>query len=157
MAKPNLMGMNLTELEGVVSSLRERPFRTRQLMRWIYEKGTEGFAQMTDISKGLKKRLEEVAYLEGMRLVKRANSRIDETIKFLFDLEDEERGETVLIRKAGRRTICLSTQVGCLLGCRFYATGKIVLRRNLKTVEIVGQVKDNPLHGWTGPPDGEVG
>ncbi len=134
------MGMNLGEMEELVSSLGKRPFRARQLMKWIYEKGAEGFAQMTNLSKGLRKRLEEVSYLGRMKLVQRADSQQDQVTKFLFALEDGEKIETVLIKEAGRRTICLSTQVGCPLGCRFCATGKIGLRRNLTAGEIVGQV-----------------
>jgi len=134
------MGMALEEMEGLVSSLGERPFRAKQLMKWIYEKGAESFAQMTDLSKGLQERLKEVSYIGGMRLVQRVDSPLDEATKFLFALEDGEKIETVLIREAGRRTICLSTQVGCPLGCRFCATGKIGLRRNLTAGEIVGQV-----------------
>lgn len=134
------MGMNLGEMEELVSSLGERPFRGRQLMKWIYEKGGESFAQMTDLSKELRERLDEVAYLDRMRLVKRADSRLDQATKLLFELEDGKKVETVLIRESGRRTICLSTQVGCPLGCRFCATGKIGLRRNLKAGEIVDQV-----------------
>jgi len=134
------MGMNLGEMEELVSSLGERPFRGRQLMKWIYEKGGESFAQMTDLSKELRERLDEVAYLDRMRLVKRADSRLDQATKLLFELEDGGKVETVLIRESGRRTICLSTQVGCPLGCRFCATGKIGLRRNLKAGEIVDQV-----------------
>ena len=134
------MGMNLGEMEGLVSSLGERPFRARQLMKWIYGKGAESFAQMTDLSKGLQERLKKVSYIGGMRLVQRVDSPLDEATKFLFALEDGEKIETVLIREAGRRTICLSTQVGCPLGCRFCATGKIGLRRNLTAGEIVGQV-----------------
>jgi len=140
MAKVNLMGMNLGEMEELVSSLGERPFRGRQLMKWIYEKGGESFAQMTDLSKELRERLDEVAYLDRMRLVKRADSRLDQATKLLFELEDGKKVETVLIWESGRRTICLSTQVGCPLGCRFCATGKIGLRRNLKAGEIVDQV-----------------
>ncbi len=134
------MGMNLAEMEELVSSLGERPFRARQLMKWIYEKGAENFAQMTDLSKELRERLEEVSYLGRMKMVKRVDSRLDGATKFLFELEDGGKVETVLIRESGRRTICLSTQVGCPLGCRFCSTGKIGLRRNLKAGEIIAQV-----------------
>ncbi len=140
MAKVDLLGMDLRKMEELVCEMGEKPFRARQLMKWIYEKGAESFAQMTDLSKDLRERLEEVSYLGSMRLVKRVDSRFDGATKFLFELEDGERVETVLIREGGRRTICLSTQVGCPLGCTFCATGRIGLKRNLRAGEIVDQV-----------------
>ncbi len=140
MDKVNLIGMELGEIEGLLSQMGERSFRAKQLMKWIYGKGVGGFSQMTDLSKGLRERLAAVFSLGGMKLVQRMDSQVDKVTKFLFELEDGERVESVLIREGRRRTVCLSTQVGCPLGCRFCATGRVGLRRNLRAGEIVGQV-----------------
>ncbi|MBC7187330.1 MAG: 23S rRNA (adenine(2503)-C(2))-methyltransferase RlmN [Calditrichaeota bacterium] len=138
--KRQLVGMSMEELEQFACSMGEKPFRGRQLFAWLYNKRARDFAEMTDISKPLRLRLAEVAEIGLLRVVAVVSSRDGGTRKFLFELGDGERIESVYIREAERHTLCVSTQVGCALGCRFCATGRMGFRRNLSAGEIVDQV-----------------
>jgi len=140
MSKVNLTGMNLAELEAFVGSLGERRFRARQLFSWIYGKGTRSFDEMTDLSKGLRARLKDIAVIGGLAVTTTERSREDGTTKFLFELEDGERIEAVWIPEEGRRTVCISTQVGCPVDCGFCATGMMGFRRQLTAGEIIDQL-----------------
>ncbi|MDP2961060.1 MAG: 23S rRNA (adenine(2503)-C(2))-methyltransferase RlmN, partial [candidate division Zixibacteria bacterium] len=106
----------------------------------IYNKGVLDFAQMTDISKELRKKLCGIAYIEKLKLLEKQISQIDQTEKFLFELSDGKKIETVLMREKERVTLCISTQVGCALNCIFCATGSMGFERNLSAGEIVDQI-----------------
>lgn len=140
LTKTQLVGMGMQELEQFATALGEKPFRGRQLFAWIYNKKARDFAEMTDIAKPLRQRLTEVASIGLLRLVSEVTSGDGSTRKFLFQLGDGERIESVSIREGKRHTLCLSTQVGCALGCRFCATGQMGFRRNLLPGEIIDQV-----------------
>lgn len=122
-----------------VMALDEKPFRALQVFKWIWQKGVTDFEQMTNVSKALRKVLAERAYLSTLteRLVQRSS---DGTAKFLWGLEDGYAVESVLIPDDDRITLCVSSQVGCAMGCRFCLTGDMGLIRHLKPSEIVNQV-----------------
>jgi len=132
-------------LEEFFRQLDQPTYRARQVMGWIYRKGVEEFARMTDLGSRLRGLLEENARISQLALLDRRTASDRETEKFLFGLEDGLRVETVLMRYSedlgpDRMTVCVSTQVGCALGCRFCASGLGGLVRNLNSVEILDQV-----------------
>lgn len=135
----DLLGMTLEEIEEFIQGLGKERYRARQLFRWIYKKGVYNFGVMTDLSKSFREELARMARIWAPVEVHRAASE-DGVVKFLFRLEDGAHIESVLIRDDDRRTVCLSSQVGCPLGCRFCATGRMGFARNLAAGEIVGQL-----------------
>ncbi|MEW6049540.1 MAG: 23S rRNA (adenine(2503)-C(2))-methyltransferase RlmN [Candidatus Zixiibacteriota bacterium] len=147
MSRQNLMGYTMPQMESLVVSLGGKPFGGRQLFKWLYNTRLYDFDLMTDLTKELRRRLSSEYAFGHLRLAHSARS-VDGTEKFLFRLEDGRPVETVLIPDDGRRTLCISSQSGCALACRFCATGTMGLLRNLTVGEIVGQlmyVRD--LHG----------
>ena len=148
--KTSLKGLWTQDLEKLLSELGERRYKANQLALWIYDKGVTEFDQMTDLSKSLRDKLDSIAYIDAIKLRRAQTSEIDFSEKFLFELEDGERIETVLMLEKGRITVCVSTQVGCPLGCTFCATGKMGFERDLTPGEIVDQIialKDHrPTH-----------
>jgi 23S rRNA (adenine2503-C2)-methyltransferase len=135
-----LSGLTLDELTRFVTEeLGEQGYRARQIFRWIHQRGATSFDQMTDLSKSLRQRLGEVATLRF--LVKDLEQRsTDGTIKYRFRTADDKRIETVYMPSEDRRTLCVSTQAGCAMGCTFCMTATMGLQRNLTPAEIVGQV-----------------
>jgi 23S rRNA (adenine2503-C2)-methyltransferase len=140
MLKINLKGLWIEELESFLEELGEKKYKAKQLAKWIYNKGETGLEQMTDLSKELRRKLSEVAFIGNLRLIRKQVSRIDQTEKFLFELADDKKIETVLMREKNRITVCISTQAGCSLNCIFCATGKSGFERNLSAGEIVDQI-----------------
>jgi len=134
----DLKGMTLPELEEFLSRWGKERYRARQLFRWIYQKGVDDFAAMTDLSKELRGILASSCRLSGFP-AERVETSADGTEKYLFRLEDGEAVESVLIPDEGRRTLCISSQVGCALACGFCATGAGGFRRNMSSAEIVQQ------------------
>ena len=141
--KVNLLGLSRPELESFVASLGAKPFRARQLMKWIYRRGESDFAGMTDLAKDFRARLEEVAEVRPPSIVT-AQASADGTRKWLLRAPGatgiEQAIETVFIPEPGRGTLCISSQVGCMLDCSFCSTAKQGFNRNLSAAEIVGQV-----------------
>ncbi len=137
--KPNLLDFTYSELEQYCSELGEAPFRARQLWQWLWQKRERDFGRMTNISKELRERLGQTADVLWPEVVQVQTSR-DGTTKFLLALVDGQHIETVLIPEKDHFTLCLSTQVGCALGCTFCATGRMGLVRNLNMAEILGQI-----------------
>ena len=137
--KPNLLDFTYSELELFCSELGEAPFRARQLWQWLWQKRERDFGRMTNISKELRERLGREAVVLWPEAVQVQTSR-DGTTKFLLSLADGQRIESVLIPEKDHFTLCLSTQVGCALGCTFCATGRMGLVRNLNMSEILGQI-----------------
>ncbi len=135
----NLKALTEDELKDFVVSEGLEPYRASQLVCWIYEKGARTIEEITVFSKALRKELTRKAYISSLELLKRVSSE-DGTEKFLLRLEDGETIETVLIPDDQRLTLCISSQIGCAMGCRFCATAKIGFRRNLLPHEIVDQV-----------------
>ncbi len=140
MSKINLKGMTVQEIQNALDSLGIEPYRARQIFQWIYRKNATSFAQMTNLSKSLRQALSEKADILVLRPLSVRRSSESGTIKFLFALPDGNAVESVYIPDQKRRTVCVSTQVGCALKCRFCQTGKMGLTRNLTSGEIVDQV-----------------
>lgn len=141
--KTELLGMGIKELEDFMESVGESRYRGRQMHRWIYQKAVSSFYEMSDISRDLRTKLDELARISIPRVLKQRAS-IDGTRKFLMELEDKKRIESVVIphsrNKDTRYTLCISTQVGCPIGCVFCATGNSGFQRNLEAYEMIGQV-----------------
>ena len=140
MKKTNLTGLDLTELEQFAQDIGEKPFRGRQLFIWIYAKKAREFQMMTDLAKPLRAKLSEVAEIGKLSLADSTLSKTTQTRKFLFRLFDGAEIESVYIPEDKRRTLCISSQVGCALNCTFCATGSKGFQRNLDVGEIVDQV-----------------
>jgi 23S rRNA (adenine2503-C2)-methyltransferase len=146
MTKKNLKGLNLAELQSFVEELGEKKYRATQLYSWLYAKSAQSFDEMTNISKEFRTVLSQISYVPNLQLVTQSVST-DSTIKYLFKLNDDLAIESVLIpstkkssEEEKRLTLCVSTQVGCPLDCKFCATGTMGFTRNLTAGEIVDQV-----------------
>jgi 23S rRNA (adenine2503-C2)-methyltransferase len=137
--KTNLLNFNYQEMRQFFSELGEKPYRAQQVMQWIHQAGFYDFEQMTNLGKGLRERLTQIAEI---RLPDIADSQqsSDGTHKWLFKLDCGNCIETVFIPEAKRGTLCISSQVGCALNCSFCSTGKQGFNRNLTTAEIIGQL-----------------
>jgi 23S rRNA (adenine2503-C2)-methyltransferase len=156
--KLDLIGLSREALTEAVAELGEPPFRAKQIWHWLYHRGARQFAEMTSLSRAFRARLEERCVIgrpERLRALKSA----DQSEKFLLGLADGERIETVYIPdlEEERGAVCLSTQVGCTLSCRFCHTGTQRLERNLSAAEIVGQfLALRDYYGeWPTPREGE--
>ncbi|HCR13182.1 MAG TPA: 23S rRNA (adenine(2503)-C(2))-methyltransferase RlmN [Solidesulfovibrio sp.] len=135
----NLIDLTFHELETLIVSLGEPPYRARQVWQWLWQKGCRDIALMTDVSKALRAKLAEAADIVWPEVVRVRESE-DGTVKFLLGLADGEAVECVLIPEKDHYTGCLSTQVGCAMGCGFCATGTLGFRRNMTPGEMLGQV-----------------
>jgi 23S rRNA (adenine2503-C2)-methyltransferase len=135
----DLKGKSPEELEAFIASLGKQRFRTKQIVKWMYGRGVNSFGEMTDLSRAFREDLGKIAYVSSLKEISRAEAS-DGTVKFLFQLEDGERVESVLIFEGRRRTVCVSSQVGCPLGCAFCATGQMGFVRDLTAGEIVDQL-----------------
>jgi len=138
--KKNIKGLTEAELREVLTSLGVEKYRARQIMEWIYARGAGDFSSMTNLAKPLREKLSEHLYIAQLREVTRQISHKDGTVKFLFALEDGQTVETVLLRHDYGHSVCVSTQVGCAMGCSFCASGLGGLVRNLTAGEIIDQV-----------------
>jgi 23S rRNA (adenine2503-C2)-methyltransferase len=138
-ARTNLLGMSQDLLGQYFAERAEKPFRARQLMQWIYQRGAIDFDEMTDLSKKLREQLQGDAEIV-LPLVQSRHDSGDGTVKWLFATDCGQAVETVFIPEPGRGTLCISSQVGCALDCSFCATGAQGFNRNLTRAEIVGQV-----------------
>ncbi len=141
-SKPHLINLKSLSKDGIFDFVRKLglpKYRAGQLIHWIYEKHASSIEEITEFSKDLRNTLNEHAYISNLTLVKSMKSS-DGTEKFLFELEDGQKIESVLIPDKDRLTLCISSQVGCPLGCVFCLTGKLGLIRNLKSYEIVDQI-----------------
>ena len=137
----DLASMTRPELAQLCERWGERPFRAKQLFGWIQQKGARSIDEMTDLPKTLRARLAEEAALTVLTPRRRQASRTDGTIKYLFELPDGETIETVRMVYRHGVSLCLSTQVGCRMGCAFCASGIGGLRRHLTPGEILGQIR----------------
>ena len=135
----NLLNFDLEALAVFCEGLGEKRFRATQLFRWIHQKGASDFSQMTDLAKSLREKLPSSASIKGLNVVSRKTSA-DGTVKWLFDVGAGDVVETVFIPESDRGTLCISSQAGCAVGCRFCATGHQGFSRNLTTAEILAQL-----------------
>ena len=136
-----LKGMTLQELEEFATALGQPRYRGRQIAHWIYQRGATSFAEMMDLPAVLRARLAEEARVTSLAPVTEVTADGGDTRKFLLRLADDATIESVFMRyEDGRRSVCISTQVGCGMGCTFCATGLAGLTRNLTPAEIIDQV-----------------
>nr|WP_067287101.1 23S rRNA (adenine(2503)-C(2))-methyltransferase RlmN [Marinobacterium profundum] len=137
--KTNLLGLSPAKLEAFFAELGEKRFRATQVLKWIHQLGAESFDEMTNISKALREKLNAVAEIRPPEVVSQDISK-DGTRKWVIRVEGGSCVETVLIPEGTRRTLCISSQVGCSLNCSFCSTGKQGFNRNLTAAEVIGQV-----------------
>jgi len=135
----NLLDFDLEGLAAFCERLGEKRFRATQLFRWIHQKGADDFDQMSDLAKSLREKLKTSARVQGLSVITQHESA-DGTIKWLFDVGDGNAVEAVFIPEDDRGTLCVSSQAGCAVGCRFCSTGHQGFSRNLSTGEIVAQL-----------------
>jgi 23S rRNA (adenine2503-C2)-methyltransferase len=144
MRKKCIKDLSLQEIEDYFAAHNEKQYRAGQLCNWLYERNVASFTEMTNFSKLLRAQLADTFELSALSLEDRQISKVDGTEKYLFRTHDNHYIEAVLIKREkhddGKLTICLSTQVGCAMGCVFCQTAKIGFIRNLETGEIIDQV-----------------
>ena len=139
MTAVNLLDFDLDGLAAFCEQLGEKKFRATQLFRWIHQKGACDFDQMSDLAKSLRAKLQGVAEIKALPVISEHVSA-DGTIKWLFDVGGGNAVESVFIPEDDRATLCISSQAGCAVGCRFCSTGHQGFSRNLSTAEIVAQL-----------------
>jgi len=137
-SKTNLTDLKFKDLNGFILGLGEKPFRAKQIYRWLHMKGASSFDDMTDLSKDMRACLSEVCEVSHPRLVEKVPAA-DGTAKLCFELNDGNIIESVLIPAEGHLTLCVSTQVGCRMNCSFCYTATLGYTRNLSAGEITGQ------------------
>ncbi len=135
----DLKSMTLEELTAWVKEQGEPAFRARQIFKWIY-RGVTSFSEMTDLSKSLREKLEQQAFLTEPKVARKQESKLDGTIKYLWELSDGNCIETVLMRYKHGNTVCISCQVGCRMGCAFCASTLAGKVRDLTPAEMIDQV-----------------
>lgn len=151
--KVNLLGLDKKALQDFFIAAGEKPYRAEQVLKWIHFNGVDNFDAMTNISKDLRKKLAEIAEITLPQIIYE-KAAADGTYKWLLRLQDGNCIETVFIPEKTRGTLCISSQVGCILNCDFCSTGKQGFNRNLTTAEIISQLwvavrklsKANGLH-----------
>ncbi len=148
MAKTDIKSMNEAELEGLLAKMGQPRFRASQVFKWL-QTGAEDFEDMTNIPRDLREKLRESCYIAGVSIERKLVSKLDGTVKYLYRLFDGELIEAVLMKYEHGYTICISTQVGCRMGCSFCASGLFGLKRNLTASEMLSQImmaaKDNAI------------
>jgi 23S rRNA (adenine2503-C2)-methyltransferase len=154
--KKNVKGLSLPELETLMGEISEKKYRAKQIFQWIYQKNAQKFDDISNISKDLKEKLNLNFQIGALDLINSIISK-DGTTKYLFELPDKSKIESVLIppisvnkqehwieeREINRLTLCISTQAGCPLGCVFCATGYLKYKRNLTPFEIIDQIQQS--------------
>lgn len=146
--KRDLKNLSINELHSLAFSFRKEKYRVSQILRWLYKNGVDSIDKMSNLPKDFRQKLAENLFISQLNILKVEESK-DGTKKFLFGLKDGERIESVLIPEKKRLTLCISSQVGCAMGCKFCLTGKMGLKRNLTLSEILNQilmVKENLDH-----------
>lgn len=139
MSKIDIKSMYLNELEESLSKIDLPKFRAKQIFNWLH-KGVKSFDEMTNLSVDLRKRLNEIYIIKSVEIKRKLVSKLDDTVKYLFKLHDGELVESVVMKYNHGYSICVSTQVGCRMGCSFCASGLHGLIRNLTASEILSQI-----------------
>lgn len=137
--KMDLKDLTLEQMKELFLEKGEKAFRAKQVFSWIY-RGAQSFEEMTDLSKDLRQKLAEYAYLGSLHILRVQNSRKDGTRKYLLGLRDGNTIESVFMKYKYGNSICISSQAGCRMGCRFCASGMDGLRRNLTPGEMIDQI-----------------
>ena len=135
----NLLGMDAGALADLIGKWGGKPFRARQLQRWIHQRGADSFDAMTDLARDFRGQLAQNCLIEALPVATEQRS-VDGTRKWLFDVGQGNAIETVFIPEDDRGTLCISSQAGCVVNCRFCSTGHQGFNRNLRTDEIIGQL-----------------
>ncbi|VCU70249.1 Dual-specificity RNA methyltransferase RlmN [Pigmentiphaga humi] len=135
----NLLGLDGAQLAELVGQWGDKPFRAKQLQRWLHQRGVDDFTQMTDLAKSFRDKLERLCEVRAPGVVT-AHKSADGTRKWLLDVGNGNAVETVFIPEDDRGTLCISTQAGCTVACRFCSTGHQGFNRNLGVDEIIGQL-----------------
>lgn len=135
----DIKNMGIEELESFLGGMGKEKYRSSQLFKWLYQANVEAFDEMTNLSKVFREDLKKTVFISSLDIEKAETSR-DGTVKYLFTLVDGNAVESVLIPEEKRKTLCISSQVGCLLDCRFCLTGQAGMARNLTTSEIINQI-----------------
>ena len=145
----NLLGLTRGQLEAFFIDLGEKRFRAQQVMKWVHHRGVRDFAEMTDLSRSLRERLQDMAEVTPPIIAEQRDSA-DGTRKWAIAVQGGSLVEAVLIPEGDRATLCVSSQVGCSLDCTFCSTGKQGFQRDLTAAEIIGQVwlAINSYDGW---------
>ena len=137
--KTDIRSMYEKELEQMLTDMGEPKYRAAQIFQWLHM-GVQSFDEMTNISKNLRQKLVENCYISSAAIEKKLISAYDGTVKYLFSFPDGEMVESVLMQYHHGYTSCISTQVGCKMGCSFCATGKSGFSRNLTASEMLAQL-----------------
>ena len=137
--KPNLLNLDAAQLTDFFAEIGEKPFRAKQLLRWMHQRGEADFSNMSDLAKSLREKLAASATIEPPRIASDVTAA-DGTRKWLIDVGNGNAVESVFIPETDRGTLCVSSQAGCALDCKFCSTGKQGFNRNLSTAEIIGQL-----------------
>lgn len=140
MDKKDIVSYSYEELKEEMLNLGEKPFRSKQIYSWLHEKLVDSFDEMTNLSKALRDKLEEQYVIKKVEMFTRQISKEDPTEKFLFELEDGNMIESVLMKYNYGNSVCISSQVGCRMGCRFCASTLDGLERNLTPSEMLRQI-----------------
>lgn len=135
----NLLNFDLDGMTAFCEGLGEKRYRAVQLFRWIHQKGAANFDDMSDLAKSLRDKLKVSASVVALKVISRHSSS-DGTIKWLFDVGAGDAVEAVFIPEEDRGTLCVSSQAGCAMGCRFCSTGHQGFSRNLRTGEMLAQL-----------------
>ncbi len=148
MTKTDIKSMTVSELGVLLDSFGQPKFRAGQLFKWL-QSGAADFDEMTNLPVALREKLKETCYIADVKIVKRLESKIDGTVKYVYELFDGEYIESVFMKYEHGYTVCISTQVGCRMGCSFCASGINGLARNLTASEMLAQImaagKDNKV------------
>ena len=137
--KEDLKSMSLSQMEQAFSALGEPKFRAKQVFTWLH-RGAVSFDAMTNLSKPLREKLDGLYYITAPSVARKQVSKLDGTIKYLWKLRDGNCVESVVMQYHHGNTVCISSEVGCPMGCKFCASGLLGLKRNLTTGEIIGQI-----------------
>ena len=137
--KINLLNLSISGLKDFFAELGEKPFRATQVMKWLHQYGVDDFDAMTNVSKSLREKMKQIAIIKGPEVVTQKLSD-DGTVKWALILDSGQAIETVFIPEKNRGTLCISSQVGCVVDCTFCSTGSQGFSRNLELSEIIGQV-----------------
>ena len=124
MEKIDILSLSQEELEEKILDIGEKKFRAKQIYDWLHNAKVEDFSKMTNLSAQLREKLNNIFWINSLKIQKRLVSNIDNTVKYLYGLSDGEKVETVLMEYKLGNSICITTQVGCKMGCKFCASTK---------------------------------
>lgn len=143
MEKTDILSLSKEELEEKILAMGEKKFRAGQIYDWLHINKVEEFTKMTNLSAQLREKLDDIFWINSLKIQKRLVSDIDNTVKYLYGLSDGEKVETVLMEYKHGNSICISTQVGCKMGCKFCASTKAGFVRNLEPSEMLLQIYES--------------